>query len=149
MKPEEKIRISRDELFNENVEKVIERQRTLQQKLMVPDNTEVSPLRRLLMSSMFYFPLAGLLGALVTCLILEPTMHDLETIGGEVVLIGGDTSIPTGTKSFNGRTITVGSTEVVYFPGVTTLEPGGRRAGSVPGVRAGTRGVPRGHWNQD
>ena len=134
----DRIRISREETAEPKVDQVLEHQRAILQRLEIPETGEVSPLRRVLLSSMFYLPLAGLLGALITWALLEPHLFDRPFIGGQVVLVNSE---PFDLLKDKGVTITVGAVEVMFLPGKSKLErgAGGQDAfESINDVSAGT-----------
>ena len=134
----DRIRISREETEAPRVDEVLEHQRAILQRLEVPETAEVSPLRRVLLSSMFYLPLAGLLGAFITWALLEPHLYDRPAIGGQVVLVNSE---PFDLLKEKGVTITVGSVEVIFLPGKSKLERGadGQDAfDSIDDIAAGT-----------
>jgi hypothetical protein len=104
------VKISKGELFTSEVDRALARQRSLQGRT-VPAPEPVSLLRRVLLSSMFYLPFAGLACTLAVWMVLEPLILDRPRVAGEVVLINSD-PFDTG-----GRTlITIGSKEVVAGP---------------------------------
>jgi hypothetical protein len=92
----------------------------------------VSPVRALLMSSLFYLPLAGLLASLLAWLIIEPYFNDVTSVGGEVVLVNSDPFDPMESAFFENAgldtggaiSLTVGAKEVIVLPGQTVLEAG-------------------------
>ena len=134
----DRIRISREETAAPQVDQVLEHQKALLKRLEVPDTEEVSPLRRVLLSSMFYLPLAGVIGALLTWGLLEPSINDAPTIAGQVVMVNQD---PFEFQAERGIKITVGSSEVIFMKNKTVLEPGadGQPAfKSVDDLSAGT-----------
>lgn len=73
------------------------------------------------MSSLFYLPVAGLLGAWVAWALLEPRFHDMTILGGEVVLVNTD---PFDLEVENAVVLTVGTKGVIVIPGQTRFEPG-------------------------
>ena len=123
--------VRREELFTAEVDEAISREQRLRQR-EAPESPPVSPLRRLLMSNLFYLPLAGLIGGLCSWAILEPRMSDHETVGGPVVLINSDPIDDGGIDPEFGNAVvlTVGTKEVVVLTGQTRLEEGveGQRA---------------------
>ena len=54
----QRIIVRRDELFTPDVDEALQKQHALQGQVL-SDASEVSPLRRVLMSAMFYLPVAG------------------------------------------------------------------------------------------
>ena len=134
----DRIRISREETAEPKVDQVLAHQRAILQRLEIPEARDVSPLRRVLLSSMFYLPLAGLLGALITWALLEPHLFDRPCVGGQVVLVNSE---PFDLLKEKGVTITVGAVEVIFLPGKSKLERGaaGQDAfESIDDVSAGT-----------
>ncbi len=89
----------------------------------LPEPEEVSPLRRLLMSSMFHLPLAGLCASILAAVILEPAYNDFEIIGGEVILVNND-PFTFFDEAGHAISLTVGNKEVIVYPQDTELEPG-------------------------
>lgn len=128
----DKIVISRDELFTDRVEEAVARQRALQRR-GIPEPENLSPIRRLLMSGMFYLPIAGLLGAIGAWLIVEPGFDDYAIIGGEVRLVNTDPFDLT--FEGGGSNITVGDIEVIIIPGQTRFEKGADGQDPITDVR--------------
>ena len=113
------IRIERDELFDPAVDKALARERAGRERI-VADTPPVSPLRRLLLNSMFHLPLAAVIGAFVTWCLLDPHITDHSTVGGEVALVNAEAfDLPRGLLA-----LTVGSHEVVIDPTRIKFEPG-------------------------
>jgi len=112
--------IRREELYSTAIDASLEQMRSLREREII-EPEPVSRLRRLLMSSLFYLPVAGLLGAWVAWALLEPGFHDLSIIGGEVVLVNTD---PFDLEIKNAVVLTVGAKEVIVIPGQTRFEPG-------------------------
>ena len=106
----------------------LERERRLRSP-DAPPPVQDSPLRAFLNSSLFYMPLAGLLAGMLAWIMFEPWFSDMSIVGGEVVLINEN---PVEVSDLfdseinyqDAISITVGTTEVVVFPGETELEPG-------------------------
>lgn len=120
----ERLRIRRDELFAKDVDQALERDRRLRDPVGPP--APVSPARRVFMSSLFYLPLAGLIGSVLAWALLEPGFRDFEQVGGRVVLVNTEPfewAYGCGETS-DAISLTVGDKEVVAFPGETRLEPG-------------------------
>lgn len=116
---DDKLRIGKEELFTADVDKALAREHAGRERI-VADTPPVSPVRRLLLNSMFHLPLAAAIGTLVCWLLLEPKINDMPTIGGEVILINNE--------PFDARNgivaITVGD-EVAYVdPDRVALERG-------------------------
>jgi hypothetical protein len=113
------IRIERGELFDPAVDKALARERVGRERV-VADAPPVSPLRRLLLNSMFYLPLAAALGAFITWALLEPHISDQPIVGGEIVLVN--------TEPFDVRrgviALTVGAHEVLVDPTIVRFERG-------------------------
>ena len=134
---EEQIRIGRDELFTPDVDKALSRERAGRERI-IADAPPVSPIRRLLLNSMFYLPLAAVLGALAVWLLLEPKIQDMPTIGGEVELVNSD-PFATGPGVIS---LTVGSHEAYVITDKIAFEPGddGQPAfKSTDEIRVGSR----------
>jgi hypothetical protein len=112
------IRIDRHELFDPEVDKALARERAGRERI-VADAPEVSAIRRLLFNSMVYLPLAAVLAALATWLLLEPKINDKPVVGGEILLINTEPF-----DSHNLVALTVGSNEVMVDPARVMLEPG-------------------------
>jgi hypothetical protein len=114
------IRIDRGELFDPAVDKALARERAGRERI-IADAPPVSALRRLLLNSMFYLPLAAVLGAFVTWVLIEPHISDQPIVGGEIVLVN--------TEPFDVRrgviALTVGAHEVLVDPTFVKFEPGG------------------------
>lgn len=113
------IRIERGELFDPAVDKALARERAGRERV-VADAPPVSPLRRLLLNSMFYLPLAAVLGAFITWALIEPHVNERPIVGGEIVLVN--------TEPFDVRrgilALTVGAHEVLVDPTRVKFEPG-------------------------
>jgi len=73
---DEVLHISRDDLYQPNVDSTLAHAKAVLQHAQPIVEEHVSPLRRLLLSHMFFTPLAGLLGGLTTWIILEPWLDD-------------------------------------------------------------------------
>ena len=127
----DRIRISREETAAPKVDEILTHQRAILQRLEVPEAADVSPLRRVLLSNMFYLPLAGVLGAFITWALLEPHLHDHTAVGGQVVLVNSE---PFDLLKENGLTITVGSVEVIFLPGKSKLERGADGQDAFDGI---------------
>jgi hypothetical protein len=123
----QRIIVRRDELFTPDVDEALQKQHALQGQVL-SDASEVSPLRRVLMSAMFYLPVAGLLGGLVAWVILEPHFNDFTTVAGEVVLVNNDpfdiSAEALGIPGAEVVSITVGNQECIVIVGETLLEGG-------------------------
>ena len=119
----EPLRIQRDELFTADVDRALARERTDRAGAgvrVLADAPPVSRLRRLLFHSMFYLPVAAVLGAFAAWLLIEPYMVDSATAGGELTLINADPfDVPDGILA-----LTVGDREVLIAPGLVRFEPG-------------------------
>ena len=76
---DEVLRISREDLYQPTVDSTLAHAKAVLQHAQPIVEESVSPLRRLLLSHLFFTPLAGLLGGFTTWLILEPWLDD----GGE------------------------------------------------------------------
>lgn len=119
------MKIEREELFASEVEEAISRAAHLRRG-QTPELPPVSPLRRVLMSSLFFLPLAGFLGALGAWLILEPYVSDMTIVRGHVVLVNSDPFIwdELGVDFVDAISLTVGDLEAIVVPGQTRLEQG-------------------------
>src|SRR5689334_20402011 len=73
---DEVLRISREDLYQPNVDSTLAHAKAVLQHAQPIVEESVSPIRRVLLSHLFFTPLAGLLGGLTTWLILEPWMDD-------------------------------------------------------------------------
>lgn len=113
----ESIEITRDELFTASVGEELARIRA-RSGGRPPAPPPVSPLRRMLHSSMFYLPVAGSLAALLVWGLLEPHIHDQSVVAGDVVLVNDDPFVFQGMRS-----LTIGTTEAIASD-ATLLEPG-------------------------
>jgi hypothetical protein len=82
---DEVVHISHDELYQPVVDSTLAHQKALVRQSQPIVEQPASPLRRLLLSNFIYTPLAGLLGALTTWLILEPSID--ETAGADVATV--------------------------------------------------------------
>lgn len=143
-----RIKIRREELYTASVTRAIATERRLTGRA-APEPPPVSPLRALLLSSLFYLPLAGLLASLLAWLLIEPYFNDVTTVGGEVVLVNSDPFDPmenrwlesAGVETGGALSLTVGAKEVIVLPGQTAFEEGvdGQAPfGSVGDIEAGT-----------
>jgi FHA domain-containing protein len=116
---EEPIRIDRHELFDPAVDKALARERQGRERI-IADAPTVSPIRRVLLNSLVYLPLAAVLATLVTWMLLEPKINDKPVVGGEIILVNAE--------PFDGRpgviALTIGSNEVVVDPARVKLENG-------------------------
>lgn len=116
---DDKLRIERDELFAPEVDQALARERAGRERI-VADPTPVSPVRRLLLNSLFHLPLAAILATLAVWLFLEPKIEETPRVGGEVILINTD--------PFDARdgviTITIGDATVYMDPDTVRLERG-------------------------
>jgi hypothetical protein len=116
---DEQIRIEREELFDPEVDKALARERVGRERI-VADAPPASPLRRLLFNSMFYLPVAAVLGALLAWRLLEPKIADFPTVSGEIILVNAEPfDVPPGVVA-----LTVGSNEVLVDPVRVQLERG-------------------------
>lgn len=113
------IRIDRGELFDPAVDKALARERAGRERI-VADAPPVSPLRRLLLNSMFYLPLAAMLGAFISWRLLDRHISDQAVVGGEIVLVNAE---PFDVRS-GVIALTVGSHEVLVDPPLLKFEPG-------------------------
>ncbi len=109
------------------MEEALDRQRQLARHV-VQEPPPVSRFKRLMMNPLFYLPLAGLLGGLICWLILEPYMEDFSRLRAEVTLVNDDPFEYRGLARELGVSrvvvVTLGTKEVLVFPGLTRMEPG-------------------------
>lgn len=113
------IRIERTELFEPAVDQALVRQRQGRERI-IADAPVASPLRRLLNNSMFYLPIAALIGALVTWFLLDKHINDRPMVSGEINLINTEPfAMPSGFVS-----LTIGGAEVLLDPSTVHLAPG-------------------------
>jgi hypothetical protein len=119
----EPLRIERDELFTDAVDSALARERAGRERAgvrILADAPPVSPLRRLLLHSMFYLPVAAVLGALAAWLVIEPSMTDYPVVGGEVTLINAEPfDAPAGFLA-----LSLGDHDVLVHPDKVRFEPG-------------------------
>src|SRR6185295_15508897 len=101
------------------VDKALARERQGRERI-VADAPPVSPLRRLMLNSMFYLPIAAALGAFVCWKLLDPYIADFPVVRGDIVLINAEPfGVSPGVVS-----LTVGSNEVLVDTAHVRLEPG-------------------------
>lgn len=141
------IRIERGELFDPAVDKALAREHAGRERV-VADAPAVSPLRRLLFNSMFYMPVAAMLGAFIAWRLLDPYIIDQSFVGGEIALVNTEPfDMPRGVIA-----LTVGAHEVLVVPSRVQFEPGAH--GEPPfasaddlkvGARIEATGLPQGH----
>ncbi|HSD90992.1 MAG TPA: FHA domain-containing protein, partial [Kofleriaceae bacterium] len=119
MSDDEHIRIQTHELFDPQVDKALQQQRQGRERI-VADPPPVSAIKRLLLNSLIYLPLAAFVGSLACWLFLEPKIEDMPVVGGEVQLINAD-PFDTGPGM---HSLTIGSNEVYVDPNAVEFEPG-------------------------
>ena len=83
---DEVLHITRDELYQPGVDSTLAHAKAVLQHAQPIVEERISPLRRLLLSHLFFTPLAGLLGGLTTWLILEPWMDDTSGVNAAWLL---------------------------------------------------------------
>lgn len=81
------LHISRDELYQPGVDSTLAHAKAVLQHVQPIPQEPVSMLRRVLLSHLFFTPLAGLLGGFTTWLILEPWLDDMSESGGAFFLV--------------------------------------------------------------
>ncbi|HKR13634.1 MAG TPA: FHA domain-containing protein [Pyrinomonadaceae bacterium] len=81
------LHISREELYQPLVDSTLAHAKALTQQTQPVAEEPVSPLRRVLLSPLFFTPLAGLLGGVATWLILEPHLDDASESEGAFFLL--------------------------------------------------------------
>jgi len=132
------LRLEREELFTPEVDKALARERSGRERI-VADAPAVSPVRRVLLDSMVYLPLAAMLAALVPWLMLDRSIlaHEKPIVRGELILVNAE--------PFDGRpgmvALTIGSSEVLVEPAAVVLERGvhGEPAiASIDALKVGT-----------
>src|ERR1043165_2326524 len=116
---DEHIRIQAHELFDPQVDKALSQQRQGRERI-VADPPPVSPIKRLLLNSLFYLPFASVLGPLACWMMLEPKIAEFPVVGGEVQLINSD-PVETGAGM---KSLTIGNNEVYVDPDKTVFEVG-------------------------
>jgi hypothetical protein len=84
---DEVLHISRDELYQPGVDSTLAHAKAVLQHAQPIVEESVSPLRRLLLSHLFFTPLAGLLGAITCWAILEPWLDDTSESNGAFFLM--------------------------------------------------------------
>ena len=84
---DEVLHISRDDLYQPNVDSTLAHAKAVLQHVQPIVEEHVSPLRRLLLSHLFFTPVAGLLGGLTTWVILEPFLDDASESHGAFLLV--------------------------------------------------------------
>jgi len=134
MSEAEAIKIDREELFTKKVDEALAREKALRGRV-IPPAPPISPLRRLLLSNLFYLPAAALLGAIATWLLLNPYIADRSRVAGEVILVNSE--------PFDAAAVsmTVGSREVFFVPSKVAFERGGRGQAPFPNLEAITPGT--------
>jgi len=73
---DETVHITRDEIYAPTVDATLAHQKALVRQTQPPVEESTTPLRRVLLSNVFYTPLAGLVGALITTSLFEPWMNE-------------------------------------------------------------------------
>jgi len=116
---EDEIRIERDELFAPAIDEALAREHAGRERI-VADAAPVSPIRRLMLNSLVYLPLAAVLAALVSWILLEPKIVDLPIVSGEIILVNAE---PLGVAP-GFISLTVGPNEVLVHTTATKLERG-------------------------
>jgi len=81
------LHISRDELYQPGVDTTLAHAKAVLQHAQPVPEEHVSTLRRVLLSHLFFTPLAGLLGGFTTWLILEPSLNDMSDNEGPFLLV--------------------------------------------------------------
>lgn len=81
------LHISRDELYQPGVDTTLAHAKAVLQHAQPIPEEHVSILRRVLLSHLFFTPLAGLLGGFTTWLILEPYLNDMSDNEGPFILV--------------------------------------------------------------
>ena len=123
----DRVVIQRDELYDKSVDEALKKERQLRTRVVADTPPDLSPLRRVMMSSLFYLPVAGLFASLLAWAIIEPSFADAALLGGEVLLVNSEPfEFGEGVDVDLGDPVnlTVGDNKVVVFPNYTRLEPG-------------------------
>jgi len=81
------LHISRDELYQPAVDSTLAHAKAVLQHAQPIAEEPVSTLRRVLLSHLFFMPLAGLLGSFTTWLILEPFLDDMSASNAAFYLV--------------------------------------------------------------
>lgn len=76
MEPEKKIVISKNILFEDRVDLALDHLKALRAQTTPGEETTIPPIKRVLLSSLFYMPAFGLLGALAAWFLIEPWFSD-------------------------------------------------------------------------
>jgi hypothetical protein len=76
MSPEDVVRLAREDFMRPEVDAALAHQKALLRQSSPIETKPISPLRRVLLSSLFYMPLAGVIGAYIAWLIYEPFYSD-------------------------------------------------------------------------
>jgi MFS family permease len=84
---DEVLQISREDLYQPGVDSTLAHAKAVLQHAQVIPEEPVSTLRRVLLSHLFFTPVAGLLGGLTTWLILEPFLDDFSESEGPFFLV--------------------------------------------------------------
>jgi hypothetical protein len=79
---DDKIRLSREDLFTPEIDNVVAQQEALARAMPAPE--PASTWRRIMLSSMFFLALAGALGGCIGWLILEPFLNEAVVIHGTI-----------------------------------------------------------------
>jgi hypothetical protein len=117
----DRLRIDRHELFDPAIDQALARERSGRERI-VADIPSVSRVRRLLLNSLFYLPMAAALAAYVVWRLLDPGLvaHERPMVAGEIILVNAD--------PFDGRpgviSLTIGSSEVLVAAELAKLERG-------------------------
>ncbi len=116
---DEKLRIAKDELFAPAVDQALARERAGRERIVAAP-PPVSPVRRLLLNSLFHMPLAAVLATLLVYALFEPKFTDTPIVGGEVILVNNDPfDAPGGVVA-----LTVGESTVYLDPDHVILARG-------------------------
>ncbi|MBP7868266.1 MAG: FHA domain-containing protein [Acidobacteria bacterium] len=134
---DEPIRITREDLYTAEVERDLELSRRLRERQVLPPVAD-SGWRRLIHDSLFHLTLAGLLGAFLSWMILEPYLHDFSGVSGEVTLVNPE---PFGVGVPGSLSLTVGKHEVLLIPGITRSEAGADGEPALEGPEAFKSGM--------
>jgi hypothetical protein len=131
---DDRIKIGKEELFTKEVDEALAKERALKRRV-IGEPPPISPIRKVLYSSLFYLPIAAVLGAVAAHAILEPHFNEVQVVGGEVSMVN--------TSPFIGLPgsiqITVGEADILFLE-ETKLEKGAdgqEPFGSINEIREG------------
>ena len=127
------IRITRDELFNKNVDDIILKQEAMQR---AAPSLEPTPLwRKIIFSSLFFMAVGGCLGGFAGWLVLEPFINEAVDVNGTIDDIG----LPPMIEAPGARQLSVRNMRVIVAEKITKVQGTGEYAGvnSVGDLKTG------------